>query len=797
MKRLIGILLGIWVVCYGFGLSAQETIVVGEVYDANTGEPLSNVNIYIPGTSLGTISNLEGLFLLRGDLSRSRTMVVSAVGYHTERIKIEPHTQSGIELAMREKVGTLAEVFVVPQENPALPLMNKVRANRSRNRTSISQSNIESNTSLYISDIQAKHLKRAIWKSLQRGMIEQTDSSYLIPLYWREQKFDSIQEQATLLTLTDYQILLGQIPTTFDFYNNNIPFLTSSILSPLAASGNTYYKFYLVDSISADNEKHYLIHFRTKNPFYATVNGEMTIDSATYALRSIKVNLPIQTSINYLKELSINQIFNHNNQLQEEQVQLLMDFAIKLPSNNDTTRIFPTLLLTRNTKNSIKTIDIPHPNDTTSLLPPRDLILPALDSLNNTFLFKTAKFVAYVLQTGCIPAGKYVEIGKVHHVFKYSKHEGLRVGLPFRTTQDLWKNLCLEAMIAYGLGDRAWKGLGQINIAFPTKRRHIMHLKYSDEYVYSDVDDFYEYIRENNVFNPQINLITRIMHGLPPESNYHYNTMTRRQEGRIEFNDDWNNYLETKTYFKAGLTGYGEPTHDYNSQSQLFYSTIGASARISFNERKVDTYFHRRHIYNHLPVIYIGAEFGSYRLANIPSYRMYGNIQLMLRHNVDLGLGGELNYLLQAGVILGKVPYPLLYHFAGNQSHTFDPYRFSLLNNFQYAADQYIALHAHWNGKGVLFNLIPGVRYARLRELAEIKIAYGGLRQNHQSILPFPTTQTGLSTMQSLNIPYVEVGIGIGNILRIGELYGIFRLTQLHDPTTPWWAIRFRLHLGM
>lgn len=797
MKRLIGILLGIWVVCYGFGLSAQETIVVGEVYDANTGEPLSNVNIYIPGTSLGTISNLEGLFLLRGDLSRSRTMVVSAVGYHTERIKIEPHTQSGIELAMREKVGTLAEVFVVPQENPALPLMNKVRANRSRNRTSISQSNIESNTSLYISDIQAKHLKRAIWKSLQRGMIEQTDSSYLIPLYWREQKFDSIQEQATLLTLTDYQILLGQIPTTFDFYNNNIPFLTSSILSPLAASGNTYYKFYLVDSISADNEKHYLIHFRTKNPFYATVNGEMTIDSATYALRSIKVNLPIQTSINYLKELSINQIFNHNNQLQEEQVQLLMDFAIKLPSNNDTTRIFPTLLLTRNTKNSINTIDIPLPNDTTSLLPPRDLILPALDSLNNTFLFKTAKFVAYVLQTGCIPAGKYVEIGKVHHVFKYSKHEGLRVGLPFRTTQDLWKNLCLEAMVAYGLGDRAWKGLGQINIAFPTKRRHIMHLKYSDEYVYSDVDDFYEYIRENNVFNPQINLITRIMHGLPPESNYHYNTMTRRQEGRIEFNDDWNNYLETKTYFKVGLTGYGEPTHDYNSQSQLFYSTIGASARISFNERKVDTYFHRRHIYNHLPVIYIGAEFGSYRLANIPSYRMYGNIQLMLRHNVDLGLGGELNYLLQAGVILGKVPYPLLYHFAGNQSHTFDPYRFSLLNNFQYAADQYIALHAHWNGKGVLFNLIPGVRYARLRELAEIKIAYGGLRQNHQSILPFPTTQTGLSTMQSLNIPYVEVGIGIGNILRIGELYGIFRLTQLHDPTTPWWAIRFRLHLGM
>jgi hypothetical protein len=119
------------------------------------------------------------------------------------------------------------------------------------------------------------------------------------------------------------------------------------------------------------------------------------------------------------------------------------------------------------------------------------------------------------------------------------------------------------------------------------------------------------------------------------------------------------------------------------------------------------------------------------------------------------------------------------------------------MNNYQYAADQFVALHAHWNGKGVLFNLIPGVRYARLRELVALKVAYGGLRQDHQSILAFPITQTGYNTLQAPTIPYVEMGVGIGNILRIGELYGVFRLTQLQDLTTPWWAIRFRLHLGM
>lgn len=792
MKRLLIILFGLWAI--GYGLWGQETIVVGEVYDANTGEPLSNVHVYLQGTQLGTTTNAEGLFLLREDLDRSRTMVVSAVGYHTERFKIAPHTQSGIDIALREKVGSLQEVFIVPGDNPALAWMDKVRARRAANKRAVATSQA-GKTALYVSDIQSKHLKRALWKSLQSGMIQQEDSSYLVPLYWRQQVADSVREEATLLTLTDYQLLLGQIPTAFDFYNNSLPFLNTSLLSPLAASGNTYYNYYLADSLQVGDEKHYVLHFKTKNPFYATFNGEMTIDSASCALRSIDVQMPIQTSINYLKELTIHQTFAPNNQLLSEQMSLLMDFAIKTPSLSDSVHIFPTLLLNRDNRFLTDTTLTIATLDTTEEM--EDVILPALDSLNNTPLFKTAKFVAYVLQTGCIPTTKYVEVGKVHHVFKLNKNEGLRVGIPLRTTEELWENVCLEAMVAYGIGDRAWKGLGQINIALPSERRHTIQLKYSDEYVYSDVDDFYEYLRENKVFNLQMNLLTRLMQGLPFNPDYYYNTMTRRQEGRVQFADDWNKYLETKAYIKIGQTGYGEATRNYHSQPTMFYSTVGASARISFNERKVDTYFHRRYIYNNLPVIYVGAELGSYHLDNMPSYRMYGNLQLMLRHNVDLGIGGELDYLLQAGLVFGKVPYPLLHHFAGNQTHVFDTYRFSLMNNYQYAADRYIALHAHWNGKGVLFNLIPGIRYARLRELLELKVAYGGLSKQHQSILAFPTNQAGYCTMNALNIPYVELGVGIGNILRIGEVYGVFRLTHLNDPTSPWWAVRFRLSLGM
>jgi hypothetical protein len=153
-------------------------------------------------------------------------------------------------------------------------------------------------------------------------------------------------------------------------------------------------------------------------------------------------------------------------------------------------------------------------------------------------------------------------------------------------------------------------------------------------------------------------------------------------------------------------------------------------------------------------------------------------------------------------MIFGSVPYPLLHIFAGNQTHVFDTQRFSLMNTYQYAADRYISLQALWDGRGVLFNLIPGVRYARLHELLELKVAYGTQHYDHQSVLPFPSSPIAnnpspYSPLSSMRVPYVELGVGVGNILRIGEVYGVFRLTNIHDPYSPWWAIRFRLHLSL
>ena len=93
-------------------------------------------------------------------------------------------------------------------------------------------------------------------------------------------------------------------------------------------------------------------------------------------------------------------------------------------------------------------------------------------------------------------------------------------------------------------------------------------------------------------------------------------------------------------------------------------------------------------------------------------------------------------------------------------------------------ADKYVALQTEWNGMGILFNLIPGIRWLHLRELVEAKLAYGSRGST-------PEQPSG-------SLFYAELGIGIGNILRVCDLYSIWSLSpDIH------WGMRFRIHLGL
>ncbi len=747
----------LWLLSFFFApLQAVETIIVGEIVNETTGEAIPNVNIHFRGTKIGTTSDENGSYVLRVDMTGKAQLVFSAVGYFTQRFDIEPGTMAGLQVSLREKVATLSEIVVAPNENPALALLRQIRAHRAENDRTLHTENtstVQREQTLYVSHIQKRHLRRALWRSLQAGMMAQEDSTYILPLYKETQTFrlsghemipaNDQRTQALILTSTDYSTLIGG-EGNLNFYANSVSLMGHAFLSPLASGGNLYYRYYLAGEDT--------IHFRTRNPFYATFNGEMVIDTSTFALKEIHAYVPAEVAVNYVNDIHVSQLLAPDGTISEEQISALLDFTIKTEKAGT---VFPTLLLTTSLKN---------PNYQNNPITPNNLNNPsrpistdtAFITLDSLPLIRTAKWIATIATTGYIPTGTAVDIGHVQEILQVNKHEGVHVGLPFRTNEKMSKTVSLEASVGYGFKDRSVKGMGRISVNLPTPRRHIIQLEYNDRYVWSEVDDFDRLLRENSMGWGNMDFTAYAFEALHRDS-LCVNTAIRQRQIQFHWFGDWTPNLETHAYIRAGW------------QDGYAYQSLSTIARFSWGEKKYDGYFLRRYAYsNKYPVLYAGFETGHW------TDGLYAHLRLMLTQHAHLGMGGTLTYAFQGGAIFGQVPNTLLWQASANQGYAYDPYRFTMLHGNQLLADKYVTLQTEWNGQGILFNLIPGVRWLHLRELVEAKIAYGYLSSEKKNHL------------------YAEVGVGLGNILRVCDLYSVWSLS----PTIQW-GMRFRIHLGL
>lgn len=736
---------------------AVETIIVGEIVNETTGEAIPNVNIHFRGTKIGTTSDENGSYVLRVDMTGKAQLVFSAVGYFTQRFDIEPGTMAGLQVSLREKVATLSEIVVAPNENPALALLRQVRAHRAENDRTLHTENtftVQREQTLYVSHIQKRHLRRALWRSLQAGMMAQEDSTYILPLYKETQTFrlsghemipaNDQRTQALILTSTDYSTLIGS-EGNLNFYANSVSLMGHAFLSPLASGGNLYYRYYLAGEDT--------IHFRTRNPFYATFNGEMVIDTSTFALKEIHAYVPAEVAVNYVNDIHVSQNLAPDGTISEEQISVLLDFTIKTEKAGT---VFPTLLLTTSLKNPNYQNNPITPTNLNNQNPPSSATDTAFITLDSLPLIRTAKWIATIATTGYIPTGTAVDIGHVQEILQVNKHEGVHVGLPFRTNEKMSEVVSLEASVGYGFKDRSVKGMGRISVNLPTPRRHILQLEYNDHYVWSEVDDFDRLLRENSMGWGNMDFTAYAFEALHRDS-LCVNTAIRQRQIQFHWFGDWTPNLETHAYIRAGW------------QDGYAYQSLSTIARFSWGEKKYDGYFLRRYAYsNKYPVLYAGFETGHW------TDGLYAHLRLMLTQHAHLGMGGTLTYALQGGAIFGQVPNTLLWQASANQGYAYDPYRFTMLHGNQLLADKYVTLQTEWNGQGILFNLIPGVRWLHLRELVEAKIAYGYLSSEKKNHL------------------YAEVGVGLGNILRVCDLYSVWSLS----PTIQW-GMRFRIHLGL
>ena len=90
-------------------VAAQTTKVTGIVISADDGEPVVGASILVKGTSLGTISGIDGDFTLGSVPTTAKTLLISFVGMVTQEVPIKPGL---IKVELKSDAKALDEVVV-------------------------------------------------------------------------------------------------------------------------------------------------------------------------------------------------------------------------------------------------------------------------------------------------------------------------------------------------------------------------------------------------------------------------------------------------------------------------------------------------------------------------------------------------------------------------------------------------------------------------------------------------------------------------------------------------------------
>ena len=112
--------------------------------------------------------------------------------------------------------------------------------------------------------------------------------------------------------------------------------------------------------------------------------------------------------------------------------------------------------------------------------------------------------------------------------------------------------------------------------------------------------------------------------------------------------------------------------------------------------------------------------------------------------------------------------------------------------------DQYVSLDLNYNLNGLIFNRIPLIKKLRLREVITFKSFAGSLTKKNNpayndNLYRFPE---GGGTRVMGKTPYMEIGVGIDNILTFLRLDYIWRLSYRDTPGAPNSGLRFSFHFA-
>jgi len=802
---------------------SQQTKVSGTVTDAESGEPIPFVKVQFLDTKIGTLTDEDGHYLLQTYYA-SDTLVFSYPAYTMQMHKIKIDKEQDLNVALQLKVSDIEEVVIrPPDELPSVTLHKKIVRNKPINdRAKLMGYEYELYNKIQfdLNNIGEKFKELGIVKKMDfiLDYLDSTDNGRQhLPMIFTEtlsdyyytkepkRKKEVVKATRTVgLDKLEFDQFLGEMYMDINVYDNNIPVVNKSFISPIANNARNHYQFLIVDSAYIDNQWCYKMTFRPKREGSLTFNGEMWIHDTTYAVKSIKANISPWANINYIQDLYFEQHFNSV----EKEVWMLTNEVIiadfQLTKKSSVYGLYARKYSYRKgfKINEIHPDDFYKSNDNVEVLDSAKLrdepywiehrhvplsfhqegITEMADSLRRLPFFKFLQASTHLITSGYYPIGK-IEYGNVYNLVSFNPVEKFRFGVALRTSNDFSRRIEIGGKIYYGILDDKLKYGGTLRYHLSQKKRAMLSVRY---------DNDIEQIGASSQSSQVGSTFGTLLRTGPLDKLTFVNRLELDIEKDIHKSFVLHAGTDIKEYTALGLANYRRT----NSSSNIL-DTVGSirthevflKLQWAKGVEYIEGAFNRVLVKSRYPIVSIQTTFGI--KGSLGGQYEYQRYDFLIEQRFAAGRIGFIRYGINAGYINGSAAYPFLKVHEGNQSYYAYRNAFNMLNFYEFVSDKYLGAYIenHWGG--LFLDYIPAIKRLRWRFVTTAKATWGDISKRHEEIMKLPEF-----THRFGDTPYVEFSGGIENILNLFRIDLFYRASyQLPDKSPFGLRVRWEIYL--
>ena len=812
--------------------STQKKIIIeGIIKDFTTSEPLSFATISFSHSSKGTRANIDGKFTFISNEGNLDTMIVSSIGYGKKYIVLNTSKEKSFYQIEMERSSIQMKNFVFKYDkNPGLTLIKKVIKNKYLNNYDKANNysyEVYNKLEIDINKIPKKSFKEnGILKNfnfIQNFIDSSSEEKPFLPLFLTETISDFYYQKKPKKTkefikgsrISGYKNesvskMLGSMYQNINVYENAISIFNIDFISPIANDAPLFYRYEIVDTQIINNKTCYHVAFTPKRNGEHTFNGDCWIHDTDFAIQKINMIVTKEQNINWVNKVTMLQEFTN---FEDTLWFLTKDkyFVDFLPPQGDKIAGFlgrKTTTYKNIIVNSSSIEDVvnnkENKDDTKidkdalsrnenywnevrhdSLSKNEKAIYKMIDTIQNLPIYKKYYNGVYFLTSGIKEFGP-LELGSFYNSYSNNSVEGPRFRFSIGTTPKLFKNIYLKGYVAYGTKDDRFKYYG--SALWILKRKPRM-------YVFAEV----KHDLENNT-NPydETRSIDNIFSSIGRKKNIPWK-LAFVDKQRIEFfNSYYSGFSHLLSFERKTFTPYSPlPSTEILSQinevnsNSIQTSEIGLDLRFAFKEEFVEGNYYRTSLGTQYPLIKLYGGIGIKSMLG-GQYR-YQKIRLSISDNQALRHFGSLYYNIFAGRTMGNVPYSILEVHPGNEFYYYNNRAFNMMYRYEYISDKYAGVILEHNMGSLFFKYIPYVEKMKIRCFWNAKTVYGGLSKSNQLI----NLNKGYAFQTLSKSPYLEVGTGVENILKVLRLDFVWRVLPYRTPTNDSQIRRFGIFGSM